>query len=102
MELDCAELIDRIRKRKLEGCEWGSADTLRACLDQMKKERYKSWEASLVSRNGNRAADMLAALVMGGVVSQGWLDQPPPSLIRIMEDDNEEAGLELQVKEGVG
>ncbi|XP_028801080.1 uncharacterized protein LOC114756308 [Neltuma alba] len=59
-----------------------------------------NWVLSLVSRKGNNAADRIAAWAMRGVVPQGWIDIPPPSLRSILLQDLESAGISSADREG--
>lgn len=102
METDCAELFGRLKEKRLEGCEWGSVEILQECLSLLAEEKCKDWEISLVAREGNKAADNLAAMTMRGVVLQGWLYQPPPSLTRILEEDSKHAQRGANGREGIG
>lgn len=102
VETDCEELYRRMEKEKLEGCEWRSIEVMQECLRLLKEVRSAGWQVSLVARQGNRAADFLATGALRGVVPQGWLPKPPPSLGQIMKDDSEEAPQLTQGRIGIG
>lgn len=89
IETDCTILALSIKEDKKSSCS-------RKCEDIVKKSQTllhqnEGWSVSFVSRAGNEAADRLAAEAIRGMVSKGWLLQPPSPLCRVLAKDMEDS-----------
>ncbi|XP_028765313.1 uncharacterized protein LOC114723286 [Neltuma alba] len=102
VETDYQELFYKVKREELKGCEWFCEDVVMKCISLLKSSQYKDVEVTLVARNGNCAADWLAAQTMGGLVPQGWLSKPPTSLIELLRKDLESLGPVKEIRSGIG
>ncbi|XP_028797479.1 uncharacterized protein LOC114752972 [Neltuma alba] len=100
VETDCQVLFDKLQKKEVKGCEWGCEDILQKCISML--QARQNWHLSLVARNGNKAADLMAADAMRSMVPKGWLCEPPPSLESVLYLDVTNSHEDVGERSGIG
>ncbi|KAI5352685.1 hypothetical protein L3X38_005576 [Prunus dulcis] len=84
MESDSKVLIDNIK-----GNVCTKAWTILPLLDEIRRLSagfsYVEWR--WIPRGANRAAHVTAEIGLRAVCPQGWANQPPPSLVRVLASD---------------
>ncbi|VVA18748.1 PREDICTED: reverse mRNAase [Prunus dulcis] len=84
MESDSKVLIDNIK-----GNVCTKAWTILPLLDEIRRlsAGFSNVEWRWIPRGANRAAHVTAAIGLRAVCPQGWANQPPPSLVRVLASD---------------
>ncbi|KAK4267432.1 hypothetical protein QN277_024213 [Acacia crassicarpa] len=84
-ESDCQNLVPSLEKNQPELYQWQSRSILEDVLKVLRFE--PSFVIQFFPRQGNQAADLLAATTSKGVCPIGWVERPLPPLSLILKDD---------------
>ena len=84
VKMDSKIVHDEIVKEKMEinWRIWPLIRDIRRMLEQMEEKKVK-----IIRRNANRAADWVALQAKRGMCNNGWILQPPSSLVHILNKE---------------